>query len=197
MSPESNSRPRARIEHVGAGRVRARVKREARSTPAMAELQVKLGQHAAVGRVEVNPQSGSVLVFGADARELKSALYQFLDLVEEAGPSGMDTVGVEVAVGLVGEIDRKLRRHTGGWVSLRWAVPASFIALGLKQLLRQGFTVGAVPWYVLLYYGVDSFLKLYPEHAPVSTGRARAAVATPPREGRRRSAGPRAEASPR
>jgi hypothetical protein len=33
-------------------------------------------------------------------------------------------------------------------------------------LIAEGLTVGAVPWYVLVYYGVDSFLKLYPEHAP-------------------------------
>lgn len=197
MSPESSSRPRARLEHVGAGRVRARVAREGRSPAAMARLQVRLGQHAAVARAEVNPQTGSVLVFGADARELRAALYEFLDLVEEAGPAGMDAVGVEVAVGLVREIDRKLRRRTRGWVSLRWAVPASFIALGFRQLLRQGLSVGAVPWYVLLYYGVDSFLKLYPEHAPATAGRAAARAAAAAQDGRRRSGGARGQVSPR
>ena len=28
------------------------------------------------------------------------------------------------------------------------------------------FTLGTIPWYVLLYCGADSFLKLYTEHAP-------------------------------
>jgi hypothetical protein len=43
------------------------------------------------------------------------------------------------------------------------------VALGLRQLARDGLTVGAVPWYVLIYYGADSFLKLYPEHRPEAT----------------------------
>jgi hypothetical protein len=39
---------------------------------------------------------------------------------------------------------------------------------GVRQLMAQGLTLGSIPWYVLLYYGVDSFLKLYPEHAPAN-----------------------------
>ena len=45
-------------------------------------------------------------------------------------------------------------------------MPAAFVSVGVRQLLAEGLTLGTVPWYVLIYYGVDSFLKLYPEHAP-------------------------------
>jgi hypothetical protein len=71
---------------------------------------------------------------------------------------------------MVRAADVRLQAATHGRISLRWLVPAAFVAPGLRQLAREGFTVGTVPWYVLLYYGADSFLKLYPEDRPETTG---------------------------
>ncbi|MDQ6691903.1 MAG: hypothetical protein M3Z13_03960, partial [Candidatus Dormibacteraeota bacterium] len=55
-------------------------------------------------------------------------------------------------------------------LSLKWIVPATFATMGVRQLMIQGFKLGTIPWYVLLYYGADSFMKLYPEHAPQPDG---------------------------
>jgi Heavy metal associated domain 2 len=163
--------PRASLEHRGSNRVRARVAREDRSPERMDRLRRQLSAHPAVDSVEVNHRTGSVLVHGEVATELEGAVRESLELVEEAGPENVPEAGVESVVLLVREVDRKLRRTTGSRLSLRWLVPTAFVGVGLRQLVREGLTLGSVPWYVLIYYGVDSFLKLYPQHAPKDPGR--------------------------
>jgi hypothetical protein len=132
----------------------------------MARVRKQLEAHPAVNAVEVNPRTGSVLVQGNETEGLRAALGESLELVEEAGPENLPEAGVESIVLLFQGIDRRIMRSTGSRFSLRWLVPATFVAVALRQLLRGGMTVGEIPWFVLLYYGVDSFLKLYPQHAP-------------------------------
>jgi hypothetical protein len=118
-----------------------------------------------VDDVMVNHRTGSVLVHCADSEAVRSALGEVCELLspvvgERAGGAVDDIVtGVRLA-------DRRLQALTRGRLSLRWVVPGAFIAVGIRQLLRTGPTVGAVPWYVLMYYGADTFLKLNPEHSP-------------------------------
>jgi hypothetical protein len=156
----------ASVEHQSAGRVRVRVGREHRSPEHMERVRAQLEAHPDVHSVEVNPRTGSVLVRGDDIGRLRAALGGFLELVDEAGPDNVQEAGIESVVVLVSQVDRRIQQATGSRLSLRWLVPASFIAIAIRQLFRSGFTVGELPWFVLLYYGVDSFLKLYPHHAP-------------------------------
>jgi len=116
--------------------------------------------------VEVNRRTGSVLVHGDETEGLQKALGDSLEIVEEAGPENLPEAGVEAVVVLLQGIDRRIMGSTRSRFSLRWLVPASFVAIALRQLLRDGLTAGEIPWFVLLYYGVDSFIKLYPQHAP-------------------------------
>jgi len=166
----SEPRLRARLEHHSRGRVRVRVSREDRSAEHMDVVRRKLSSHPAVENVEVNHRTGSVLLVGKDAKALEEALSEVLDVV--AGAAGWEApgAGVESLVLVVKKADSRLRRASGQRFSLRWLVPAAFIAAGIRQVRRQGFTLGTIPWYVLLYYGFDSFLKLYPEHAPRARG---------------------------
>lgn len=157
---------RARLEHHTPGRARVRVAREHRSPEHMERVRKELEASPAVSSVEVNPQTGSVLVRGERTDGLRTALDECLEIVEDEGPENVQEAGLESALLLVRGLDRWIGRSTGGQLSLRWLVPASFIAVALRQLLRQGVTLGELPWFVLLYYGVDSFLKLYPQHAP-------------------------------
>ncbi len=156
----------AQLEHSSHGRIRVRVPRHHRTEVALARVHRQLEAQAAVSRVTVNGRSGSVLVEGDHTDTLRRALYEVLDIFERAGPEGAPEAGVETAVSLVKGVDQRLMELTDGKLSLRWLVPAGFITVGIRQLLAQGFTLGTVPWYVLIYYGLDSFLKLYPEHAP-------------------------------
>jgi hypothetical protein len=158
----------ARLEHSSAGRVRVRVPKENRTERGMEALRHDLSSHPAVAAVEVNRQTGSVLVHGEDGPALTMAVGELLDVVEKAGPEGEGEVGVETAVGFIKAADRRLSQLTGRRVSLRWVVPAAFVGLGLRALAVEGLSVGTLPWFVLVYYGVDSFLKLYPEHAPAA-----------------------------
>ncbi|HZV53176.1 MAG TPA: hypothetical protein VFD49_25860 [Candidatus Dormibacteraeota bacterium] len=166
MATGESPRPVAKLEHDVPGRVRVRLGREHRSPERMGPLERRLARHPAVGGVETNPRTGSILVTGAAGAPLREALEEFFELVQEEGPERLPEVGVQVAVDLVKRVDGQLAHVTGGRLSLRWLVPAVFVTFGVRQLLAQGLTVGAVPWYVLVYYGIDSFLKLYPEYAP-------------------------------
>lgn len=172
-----SSAPRlsARLEHRSEGRVRARVWRGYRSPEQMEVVRRKLRSHSSVHNVEVNARTGSVLLEGEDTRALEEALKEVFEVVEEAAGGEVPAAGVESVVMVVRRADSRLRRTTGERFSLRWLVPAAFVAAGIRQLLKQGPTLGTIPWYVLLYYGIDSFLKLYPEHAP----RARASPRDP------------------
>ena len=159
-------RARARVEHHTPGRVRVRVAREERSPEHMERVRKRLEAHPDVAGVDVNPQTGSILVRGQHSNGLRAALEESLELVEDKGPEDVQEAGLESALILVRGLDRWIGRSTRGQLSLRWLVPASFIAVALRQLVRQGVTLGELPWFVLLYYGVDSFIKLYPQHAP-------------------------------
>ena len=156
----------ALLEHRSHGRIRVRVPRQSRTEGALGQARQLLEAKAAVSRVTVNPRSGSILVEGDNTDLLHSTLQEVVNLFEQASAETTANAGVEAAVNAVKRLDQKLGEMTGRRVSLRWLVPAAFIAVGIRQLRTQGFTVGTVPWYVVIYYGVDSFLKLYPEHAP-------------------------------
>ena len=146
--------------------MRVRVAHEDRSPEQMERLRRELSAQPAVKQVEVNHRTGSILVHGEVSLALEQAIGQSLELVEGAGPENVPEAGVESVVLLVKDLDGWIRRSTGSRLSLRWLVPASFVGLSVRQIMREGLTMGSVPWYVLLYYGVDSFLKLYPHHAP-------------------------------
>jgi len=146
--------------------MRVRVAHEDRSPEVMERLRRELSAQPAVKRVEVNHRTGSILVHGEVSLALEQAIGQSLELVAGAGPENVPEAGIESVVLLVRDLDGLIRRSTGNRLSLRWLVPASFIGLSVRQIMREGLTMGSVPWYVLLYYGVDSFMKLYPHHAP-------------------------------
>jgi copper chaperone CopZ len=146
--------------------MRASLERNERSPQRMEEIKQQIQDQPGVHSVEVNPTTGSVLVTGDHNDQIRRALDSALVLVESLNGGEPSEKAVETVVGAVKAADSRVLEATGGRVSLKWLVPASFVALGARQLIGQGLTIGSVPWYVLIYYGVDSFLKLNPEHAP-------------------------------
>jgi hypothetical protein len=166
VSAEQAARPRARIVHKAAGRVRVRIEKPYRSEELAERVRTRLEDHPSVESVQTNVRTGSVLVTGGHGDALRAALNEAVEIIEEAGPEGVREAGMETLVTLVKGVDARLGGASGGRLSLRWLVPAAFVGVGIRQLIREGLGVGAVPWYVLIYYGVDSFLKLYPQYAP-------------------------------
>lgn len=98
--------------------------------------------------------------------KVRGAVGEFLEIVDESGKAGVGEIGIGTAVGVVKELDRRVQAMTGHRLRLRFVVPATFFGLGIRALIVDGLTVGSMPWFVLVYFGIDSFLKLYPEHAP-------------------------------
>jgi hypothetical protein len=162
----ANGRPLARMGHSTPRRVRVRVLRQDRSPERLERLKERLAADPRVDSVEVDPRTGSVLVQGSSNENLRAALARVVELVEEAGPDGVPGAGASLAVQLVKGLEGRIQTASGGHLSLRWVVPGAFAAAGIRQLLRQGLSAEALPWYVLFYYASDSFLKLYPEYAP-------------------------------
>lgn len=102
--------------------------------------------------------------------KVRGAVDGLVDIVEESGHEAGGEVGVATAVGVVRALDRRVQALTGHRLRLRFLVPATFLGLGVRALIVDGLTAGSLPWFVLIYFGVDSFIKLYPEHTP-SPGR--------------------------
>jgi Heavy metal associated domain 2 len=154
------------LEHSAHGRVRVRLHRPHRTTDNYERIRRHLVAHADVQDVQVNTRTGSLLIQGSSGEAVQSVLGEVLDLMQPLADEESLEPEIDALVNAVKAADSRLRAATGGRVSLRWVVPAAFVSIGIRQLLAQGLTVGNVPWYVLIYYGVDSFLKLYPHHAP-------------------------------
>lgn len=131
----------------------------------MALLQRSIRSHPSVSAVAVNEKTGSIVVQGSPGK-VRGAVDEFLEIVEESGEAGDGEVGIATAVGVVKALDRRVQAVTGHRMRLRFLVPAAFFGLGLRALIVDGLTVGSLPWFVLVYFGIDSFMKLYPEHVP-------------------------------
>ena len=121
-------------------------------------------EHSSQGRVRVRVPSKRRS--HRSTGRMRGAADEFLEIVEESGDAGKGEVGITTAVGLVKALDRRVQEMTGHRLRLRLLVPATFFGLGIRTLIVDGLTVGSMPWFVLVYFGIDSFLKLYPEHAP-------------------------------
>ncbi len=165
MPSTTAQRPSGRIEHAAHGRIRVRIAKPDRHPEQMEKVRAHVADLDEVHDVDVNYRTGSVLIHSSDADRVRQALQSVLDLVpiERENQTQVNALVAAVKLG-----DDRLKAASRGRVSLRWVVPGAFFAIGVRQLMKTGFTVGTVPWYVLLYYGADAFIKLYPEHAPAT-----------------------------
>ena len=166
----STSPPRvavtAALEHQSPGRMRIRLHKPHRNPATYQRLRRHLERQPSVDSVEINERSGSLLIGTRDGDAARSALAEVLELVRPLASDDKLEPDMTRVVDAVRIVDERIRIASGGKLSLRWVIPATFLGVGLRQLMREGITLGTVPWYVLIYYGVDSFFKLYPDHAP-------------------------------
>jgi hypothetical protein len=61
---------------------------------------------------------------------------------------------------VISSFNEQVRQTTGGVVDLRLLVPAGLSALALRQILTRGLELDEIPWYTLVWYAFDTFLKL-------------------------------------
>jgi len=59
------------------------------------------------------------------------------------------------------DLDQRLSKATNGKFDIKLLVPTGLGLLALRQIAINGFGLGTVPGYVLLWYTFDSFYKLH------------------------------------
>ncbi len=179
------------------GRVRVRVRPELRRPEAMQRIRTRLAREPGVRNVETNAATGSVLVHynhdGHSGRSLGDLVGVLQDVgvilhevsegpEEEAElPSAGHSTAAAGVVGTLDDLDRRLSALTGHTIDLRFIFPLGLGAIGVYQLLRNGWQFTEVPAYVLLWYAFDSFYKLHrmPGHegiAPPAAPRGRSSA---------------------
>ncbi|MBV9327239.1 MAG: hypothetical protein JO352_26110 [Chloroflexi bacterium] len=162
------------------GRLRVRVHRSHRDPNALQEVAAQLENQPGIHHVEVNADSGSVLVhYDHEKRSMDDVVGCLQDvgmligsvfeggdeLPDIGGGGGGDESGHStVAAGLVGtvsDLDRRLSELTGRKVDLKLVFPVALGAIGVRSAITNGFGLAEVPAYILLWYAFDSFWKFH------------------------------------
>jgi hypothetical protein len=60
------------------------------------------------------------------------------------------------------DLNRQTVTLTQGWLDLPTLFAMGCGAIALRQLLTKGIHLDDIPWYVMAWYGFDSFVKLHP-----------------------------------
>lgn len=163
-------RPLGRVVHRIPGRLR--LKFDSRHvTPAMlTDVQSTLLVIEGVERCDAKPRSCSLVLFVRDADFADSQLDPLVQddaaalLTTSPAPEQHDDPPtwlmrqIDVRTRL---LDRRLRRATGDRVDLRTLLPIGFAALAVREIIVTSGQLPAIPWYVLLWYAFDSYLKLH------------------------------------
>lgn len=156
------------LEHATRGRARLRVPRP--RTPAQVRrTAAKVESSSRVHSVETNAATGSLLVsFDPDdpldllIEGLRSAGIEVESLMA-ARPVKTQSKGAAVVRQAMAGANAKLHTLTSGNVDLRFAVPAIYLALALRNFSRGRGRLRDASWYQLMYWAFDSFFKLHEE----------------------------------
>lgn len=170
---------RATITHAVPGRVRVKVAGDPEDVAAiLTAVERRTRSQEGVSSVETDVRTGSALLrFDPDALDPQAAvelLRTAHEALEELVPPRLREP-VERSISHVAATleqrlsaaDSTVLRATHGVVDLRMLLPIGLAGLSLRQLLRTGPHLKAIPWYVLAYYSFDSFLKLHQQPPPV------------------------------
>lgn len=153
------------------GRTRFKLPPHRRSYQEMERIASGLQAHPDVHDVQFNTQAGSVLVHHDPHR---SNVHEMKDVMRDLGVVFADVSGTSdlLSVGTSGgensfdftsaisDLNQQVLAITNGVVDLRYIVPLGLGGLAVLQLLTFGWQFDLVPWFVLAYFAVDSFIKL-------------------------------------
>lgn len=68
------------------------------------------------------------------------------------------------------DVDTRIRELTNGTVDARSLTSLFLGGFALRQLLVKGPQLDDLPWYVLAWYALDSFVKFHDRHSPLLSG---------------------------
>ncbi len=160
-------------------RTRLRVSPKRRNPKEMAKIAKALNAHPDVHDVRTNLQTGSIVIHHADQDNWTdefSAILQDLGVVlgsvtdvDLPISEGKSEVAKDLT-GAVSDLNDRVGKATNGVVDLRLLVPVGLATLAVRELIRNGWEFEAAPWYVLMWYAFDSFIKLhYTAEPPTET----------------------------
>ena len=166
----------ARIVHNTPGRLRLRLPRQALADEGAA-LQQVLASTAGVQMARVTQGASSLLVLYDPATVSVPALSEVLhaagvhvapqaeDTEQSAAPhpAGEHSLVSQLIGFFTARADARVGTATHGWLNLRTVVPMAFGVMALREILSG--RLGAAPWYTLLWWMFDSYLKLHPPPA--------------------------------
>lgn len=164
------------LEHSVPGRARLRVPRPRSPEQVRATVgRIEAAQH--VSNVQANANTGSLLVtFKADdpldliIDELRMGGLEIVSAFRtERSPVRTQTRTAAVVRGVASRANTQLHLVTRGHFDLRLAVPAIYMVLGVRNLIRHRGRLRDASWYQLMYWAFDSFYKLH-EEATVEGG---------------------------
>jgi hypothetical protein len=163
------------------GRLRVRLRPERRHETFMRQVHGHLQSKDGIKEVETNARTGSVTVrYDPRHRSATDVLGLLRDLgviaetmtrgdVPDLSEPDQSTTASGI-VGAIDDLDERIAQLTGYKVDLKLLFPLGLGVLGAYKVIQDGFSMGDVPGYVLLWYAFDSFFKFHVQaHQPAET----------------------------
>lgn len=173
-------RHRAKVASSTRGRLRVKFDRPSRSPAVLDNVKQSLEARAGVGAVSVNAHTGSVTIpydHALLSRETILRLLGDLDVIvsETVHPTSLDAeeAGSPRAsrslVTAVEDLNMRFHRAVGVPLDLKMLLPLGLAGAGVWSISRQGLAAQSVPGWFLLWLGLDTYVKLHPEHSTKAT----------------------------
>lgn len=171
-SGQSDGRWRAEIAHSIPGRVRVRVE-GLKGNPSIAdELRETLATLGGIDSVEINPRSGSVVLYFHPSNQatLETDLHRIFPSLSDAGESGStqpngtswQRKAPEDIIQLFRKANQEVESATGG-IDLALLVPILLLALSILGFATSALKKGKFPlpaWYDLLWFAFNTYVIL-------------------------------------
>lgn len=160
---------KATITHSSATRTRIKVKPEDRGKGALDRMKAVAEQQPGVTGVEVNHQTGSILIHherGAspasgfvDAAHDLGVIITGLEAGDIGGP-GAHSDSAEALESALGDLNRRVAVWTGGRVDLKFLVPVAFVGAGVWRAIESpAALLGDIPPFLMIWFGFDLYSK--------------------------------------
>ncbi|MBH8565759.1 hypothetical protein I8748_26910 [Nostoc sp. CENA67] len=152
-------------------RLRLRVARQHRQPEEMQRIVNALEAQPNVTQVRTNISQGSIVI-NHDGKDdsWNNVVATLLDLGIIFGDiaEGKSEAAMDISSAVV-DLNKRVEQATNGAVDLRLLFPFGLSILAVRQLLKQGWRIDIIPWYVLAWYAFDSFIKLHGIHQAQSS----------------------------
>lgn len=168
LSSQTNSLRVPQILSLTPGRIRFRIDLSRNSKDEINLKVANLENQLAIEKVRTNLGIGSVTIF-YDSQSIN--MREFLDKLGEFGftfpeKSTHSLSGISNAsktaiyiTQMTNQINQLIKQGSNHIVDLRVLIPFIFGLLAWRQLMLKGWQLETIPWYVLAWYGFDSFMK--------------------------------------